>query len=117
MESRINQYLEGIKKEYETAQSQIEYLRHQVETFNAQDEVKKANKRADRIASMSLHVLSDDEMASAKLFRDKHYKSCQSGKMSTTFEYILTGTGIGTAIEIRCPVCGHTENITDYSNW
>lgn len=117
MQSAIDQYLDGIKQEYESAQAQIRYLRHQNETFNAQEEVRKANERADRIQRMSLHVLSDDEMASAKLFRDKHYGLCQRGRMSTTFEYVLTGTGIGTAIEIRCPVCGQAENITDYSNW
>lgn len=117
MQSTIDQHLDGIKREYENVQAQLRYLRHQNETFNAQDEVRKANERADRIQRMSLYVFSDDEMASAKAFRDKHYKSCQHGRMSTTFEYVLTGTGIGTAIQIRCPVCGQAENITDYSNW
>lgn len=31
--------------------------------------------------------------------------------------YELTGTGIGTAITIKCPVCGEEKDITDYDCW
>ena len=46
--------------------------------------------------------------------KDSHYKSCKNG---SKYLYELTGTGIGTAITIKCPVCGEEKNITDYDCW
>lgn len=117
MKSRMEQCLDEIRQEYERLGSQITYLRHRIETFNTQDEVRKANERADRVRRMSLHMFSEKEMSAAEQFRKEHFASCQSGIRAPSFEYVLTGTGIGTAITVRCPVCGKEENITDYSNW
>jgi len=61
--------------------------------------------------------MSKKEQETNERFRRKHFESCQKMNRCSSFEYVLTGTGIGTAISIRCPVCGEEENITDYDNW
>lgn len=61
--------------------------------------------------------MSDKEMDANSKFIQKHYKTCSCGKAGITFEYGLTGTGIGTAIYIRCTKCGEREDITDFGNW
>lgn len=45
---------------------------------------------------------------------DRHWKSCNN---PSNFIYDLTGTGIGTVIKIKCPVCGEEQDITDYDCW
>lgn len=62
-------------------------------------------------------MFSEKEQEANAQFRKEHFASCQSGGRTSSYEYVLTGTGIGTAITVRCPVCGKEENITDYSNW
>ena len=61
-----------------------------------------------------LAQISDNEKKAERAFRDSHYKSCKNG---SKYLYELTGTGIGTAITIKCPVCGEEKNITDYDCW
>ena len=56
----------------------------------------------------------NNEKKAERAFRDSHYKSCKNG---SKYLYELTGTGIGTAITIKCPVCGEEKNITDYDCW
>ena len=46
-------------------------------------------------------------------FFEKHYHSC--GARERILHSI--GTGVGTAYEVECPVCGKKENITDYDMW
>lgn len=117
MQSRVERCLDEIRQEYESSRSQVASLQQRLRTFNSQEEVRRANEYADRVRRMSLHVFSEKEMAAAEQFRKEHFASCQSNSRATSFEYVLTGTGIGTAITIRCPMCGKEKNITDYSNW
>lgn len=117
MQSRVEQCLDEIRREYESSRSQVSALQQRLRTFNSQEEVKRANEYADRVRRMSLHMFSEKEQEADAQFRKEHFASCQSGRRASSYEYVLTGTGIGTAITIRCPVCGKEENITDYSNW
>lgn len=113
----MEKLLADVQEKYDSVCRQLEYLHKQISEFNSQDEVKKANDYVQRITRRSLHIMSEKEYEANKKFRDKHYKSCQCGKHGTTFEYILTGTGIGTIIAVRCPVCKETEDITDVTDW
>lgn len=69
------------------------------------DEIKNLRKN-------SLHTMTNQEFIDAKQFRDNHWKSCKSN-----IQYILEGTGIGTAISVKCKKCEKVEHITDTSNW
>lgn len=78
------------------------------------DELKKAQEKAMYYRSHSLHELSDNEIKKIRVFRKAHYDSCKNG---STFLFGFTGTGIGEAITIKCPICGKEENVTDYNDW
>lgn len=72
---------------------------------------------------MELH-LTDEEKQAEKEFFAAH-KSCpyeilNKSFFSTTggqFTYLITPTGLGDCISIRCNVCGDVKNITDSENW
>lgn len=53
-------------------------------------------------------------MKSVEQFRNQHYVSCGNG---SRYIFELTGTGIGEAISIQCPVCGERKDVTDVENW
>ena len=51
------------------------------------------------------------ELQSMNTFIDKHYHGkCHNGN---NFIYDIKGTGLGACIEIKCPKCGESEDITD----
>lgn len=43
-----------------------------------------------------------------------HIKRTTAGEWCT---YLITPTGIGTCLSIKCNFCNKTKNITDYSDW
>lgn len=69
-------------------------------------------------------TLTESEEKEYKQFYEKHKNCCKNilGKevFSTTgggFSFIITPTGLGNIIEVRCNSCGDSEDITDISNW
>lgn len=68
--------------------------------------------------------LSDTESERYQSFSDKH-KKCRikegkktpSGFPIGTPEITFKPTGIGDIVEVRCPICGKTADITDFENW
>ena len=68
----------------------------------------------EHLRSYSLHRLSEKEWISYQRFRTQHYKSCHNG---STFYCKLTATGIGEGVEVICPICGATQDITDTESW
>ena len=106
--------LEELRNEYDAVCRNRDYYQQRVKEWSKDEEITKEKQRADYYITNSLCVLSDKEMQSKKAFIDKHYASCQNGGR---YQYELIGTGIGTAITIRCPICGEEENITDYNCW
>lgn len=48
----------------------------------------------------------------AMTFRTRHIVTCGA---EPVVEY--HGTGIGTAIDVECPVCHEREDVTDYGSW
>lgn len=113
----IDNLLSQICDEYKQVCAQRDSLQKRLTEFNADEEIRKANERVDYMRRHSLHIMSDKEMEANNRFVQKHYETCCCGKAGITFEYGLTGTGIGTAIYIRCTKCGEQEDITDFNNW
>lgn len=63
------------------------------------------------------YKLSDKEEVQAKNFMKKH-KTCKGEQgYNRPFPYKITPTGIGVAVEIICPYCHASEDITDYETW
>lgn len=62
----------------------------------------------------NVHDLIGKEAERYKAFRQYHWKKCHN---SGNYIIHLIGTGIGETIEIGCPYCKETENITDIDAW
>lgn len=61
-----------------------------------------------------MKLLTDKENAAAAEWQYKH--RCK-GKAARVITVTATPTGIGTAVELACTVCGKTKNVTDYESW
>ena len=57
------------------------------------------------------HKAKAAQMAIEVLQRIDNANSC------SRFIYDLQGTGIGTVVKIKCPICGAEEDMTDIESW
>lgn len=110
----FDKLLEDIRQEYNRVKANNADVHRQLDEWNKDEEILKAQEWAEYYRGHSLCQLTDKELASIKTFRAKHYASCKNGNK---YQFELTGTGVGEAIDIRCPICGESENITDYDAW
>ena len=114
---KIEDTLVLLKKQIDLLQKDKEDYRK--DYINAKQEiykdevVERLNKELERYRKNSLQVLSDKEMLQFKEFKHSHYKSCGT---SDTW-VLLSPTGIGTAIKLKCPKCGEELDITDCDHW
>lgn len=107
--SLSNQVHDYLKKRIERSGTQ-----KKIDKWNKDEEIRRAVEMAKYSCTHSLYQMSDNEQKAERAFRDSHYKSCENGGK---YLYELTGTGIGTAITIKCPVCGEEKDITDHDCW
>lgn len=113
-EKNIESSLAKIK---ESADYLVQRNRKLSEQLNQYDENTGIKAKEDEIQSIrqrAITVLSPVEYERCKAFREHHYQTCKNG---SRFIYDLQGTGIGTIIKIKCPVCGAEEDITDVDCW
>ena len=103
-----------LREEFDCICEENDRLNQTLREWNKDKELQELYELAEWYRSHSLQTLSDDELCAIKEFRDRHYNSCGNG---STYQYELTGTGIGTAIKIRCPKCGEEIDVTDYASW
>jgi cupin superfamily acireductone dioxygenase involved in methionine salvage len=87
-------------------------LREKLNNYSKEDEIKKLEGKLGFYMTNSIHIMTDKEKSDAKSFITEHYESCKSN-----IQYILEGTGIGTAISVRCKKCDTVKHITDHDNW
>lgn len=106
--------LKDVQDEYDFLAELNKSLQKKVAEWNKDEEIQRAVEMTEYCRTHSLCQMSDNEKKAERAFRDSHYKSCKNG---SKYLYELTGTGIGTAITIKCPVCGEEKNITDYDCW
>jgi len=66
-------------------------------------------------------VFDKVETDRASAFMDRHMESCRRGNnpyhSGVTFHYILSGTGLGWDISVKCMNCKTKENITNTESW
>ena len=114
---KIEDTLVLLKKQIDLLQKDKEDYRK--DYINAKQEVYKdevverLNKELERYRNNSLQVLSDKEMSQFKEFKYSHYKTCGSSDVWV----LLSPTGIGTAITLKCCKCGEEVDITDINHW
>lgn len=90
-----------------------------IASFNEANEIKKHADAVEDIRKRSLLVMTEKEVESETRFRDEHthFRGTKMSLFHSTFQYEITGTGIGTILKIRCPQCGQEQDITDYDAW
>ena len=114
---KIEDTLDLLKKQIDLLQRDKEDYRK--DYINARDEVYKdevverLNKELERYRENSLQVLSDKEMSQFREFKYSHYKSCGTNDVCV----LLSPTGIGTIIKLKCPKCSEEVDITDCDHW
>ena len=110
----MTKLLGDVQAEYDRQVSVADYFRKKCAEFRKDEEIKKLEDDIHDLYKYSLHVMDEKEYAADKEFREWHYQNCRNG---STFQYELTGTGIGTAITVICPLCGERKDITSFDNW
>ena len=114
---KIEDTLDLLKKQIDLLQKDKEDYRK--DYINAKQEVYKdevverLNKELERYRDNSLQVLSDKEMSQFREFKYSHYKSCGTNDVYV----LLSPTGIGTIIKLKCPKCSEEVDITDCDHW
>ena len=114
---KIEDTLVLLKKQIDLLQKDKEDYRK--DYINARQEVYKdevverLNKELERYRNNSLQILSDKEMLEFKEFKHSHYESCGTSDVLV----LLSPTGIGTVIKLKCPKCGEEVDITDIDCW
>lgn len=113
-EKNIQQSLDSIKQSVGYLVRDNKALRS---TLNKNDKDAGIKDKEDEIRSIhqrAITVLSPKEYERDKAFREQHYHSCKNGGH---FIYDIQGTGIGTIVKVKCPVCNVEEDITDIDSW
>ena len=114
---KIEDTLDLLKKQIDLLQKDKEdykkdYINAKQEVYK--DEViERLNKELERYRKNSLQVLSDKEMSQFREFKYSHYKTCGTSDVYV----LLSPTGIGTIIKLKCPKCGKELDITDIDKW
>ena len=114
---KIEDTLVLLKKQIDLLQKDKEDYRK--DYINARDEVYKdevverLSKELEHYRNNSLQVLSDKEMSQFREFKHNHYKTCGTSDVYV----LLSPTGIGTIIKLKCPKCGKELDITDIDKW
>ena len=110
----ISKLLEEVQGEYNRQVELVDYFREKYQGFCKDEEIQKLERQVDELRRYSLHVMSEKEHTENAAFQAEHYMKCKNGNR---FQYELIGTGIGTVLYVRCPVCGEQKNITDLNSW
>lgn len=114
----IDELLNRVKEQYNGLRRSYDLTIRRLSEFKKDEEIQAANRRANDTFRRSLKMLSNKEASAIQTFKNAHYAmhTPHTKSSGSTYIYTLTQTGVGTAISITCPVCGKTENVTDYDS-
>lgn len=112
-EQKALKALDTIKNYIEGSEERVARLRREIKDFRKDDEIKKLDDEVNGLRRNAIRVLYGEEIEKNKLFRQKHWNKCSAD----SYWYKLTETGLGSAITIKCDVCGEEEDITDATYW
>lgn len=64
-----------------------------------------------------MELLGKKELESLSVFEDKHAMCYSKYNKSTKYKIIITGTGIGLHVKVKCCSCKKSKDISDYDSW
>lgn len=113
-DSEIGKMIAKLAFKFHSLYEENERLSNQIK--RSKDEIREEfQKELDRLEEVKKNSIYFSKLERDRYddFFEKHYHSCGAR------ERILrsVGTGVGTAYEVECPICGKKENITDYDLW
>ena len=112
--NNFQKHIDAIQDEHKRVLDANSALRQRIDEWSKDEEIQKLNKQVDELRRYSLHMMSENEHTENAVFQAEHYMKCKNGNR---FQYELIGTGIGTVLYVRCPICGEQKNITDLNSW
>ena len=114
----FDETVENLKRQYHDLETQVESANQRLADFRKDEEIVHLDAKIKELSRNSLLMLSGTERESIDAFKDEHYQRHKGDRRSgSSYIYKLTGTGVGTCIEITCPLCGETKDVTDISSW
>lgn len=116
----VEELTDAIRQKFYDLENQNESLKNEIAVFNKDEKIEELTKQIRHILRNSLMNMSDKEYEADKEFRSRHWEMHNGGKYKNggnTYLYELSGTGIGTCIKIKCPICGEEKDITDIGSW
>ena len=117
----VEELTDAIRQKFYDLENQNESLKNEIAVFNKDDKIQELTKEIKHTLRNSLMNMSDKEYEADRQFRTRHWAMHNGGKSKkcdgSTYWYELSGTGIGTCIKIKCPICGEEKDITDTDSW
>ena len=116
----VEELTDAIRQKFYDLENQNESLKNEIAVFNKDDKIQELTKEIKHTLRNSLMNMSDKEYEADRQFRTRHWAMHNGGKSKcdgNTYWYELSGTGIGTCIKIKCPICGEEKDITDTDSW
>ena len=62
-------------------------------------------------------TLSPKEKNNLNKFHIKHNKCKSNLAIGVRFTYLITPSGLGTFVSVRCNICNDIKNINDFEDW
>lgn len=106
--------LQQVQDYINTLEAEVVDLNKAFKQYEEHQEIAERDKKIKYLQEHSLLEITDNEKQRIKEFRNKHHKKCNNGN---TYDYRISGTGLGTILIISCPYCGNEEDVTDVSGW
>ena len=116
----VEELTDAIRQKFYDLENQNESLKNEIAVFNKDDRIQELTKELKHTLRNSLMNMSDKEYEADRQFRTRHWAMHNGGKSKcdgNTYWYELSGTGIGTCIKIKCPICGEEKDITNIDSW
>lgn len=89
-----------------------------LDEYNKDKEIQSLRQEIENMRKNSLIILGSSEKEKINAFRKKHYLLHKDkGFHGNCYIYRLTGNGIGECVEITCPFCNESEDVTDNTRW
>ena len=110
--------LTQLKDIHDNDQKTITELQKKLNEYNKDKEIQLLNQEIENMRKNSLIILGSSEKEKIDAFRKKHYLLHKDkGFHGNCYIYRLTGNGIGECVEITCPFCNESEDVTDITHW
>lgn len=104
----LKNHVEYITEENKQLESKIEELKN----LNRDKEIERLKEELNQTHKDSIYILSKEQKQKIKEFKEEH--NCHEiGK--DRYSLIITSNELFDAIEIKCNICGQSEDLTDWS--